>query len=170
MRNTLWFAIGISLLATPAAAWCQVVPYVWNKAGLQMVLPFDPSEAEIRETDEVLNIYAEGLDLEFRLLPGDSTVFLYPKFYPGLIEAVAAALALVIVSSPDTFPLHREGAWVVAKDTILFTDSLLLGALARPKALHLVVVTIDCYDAPLSTAMAVMRSLRFTDRGTRREE
>lgn len=135
--------------------------YVWETTGLAMQLPFAPEEALITEKDDVLNIYSSGLDIEFTLLPKDTAQQHFLYLHSGVIEAVAGALALVVVSDTDTFPLIREGLWVKAKDTALFTDSLVLGVLSHPTRNILVVVTIDCYDAPMVKAVELVRSLFF---------
>jgi hypothetical protein len=144
--------------------------FVWKQAALVMDLPFPIDSAEVVEEDGQLNLFAEGLDLEFTLLDKDSAARYFPNLYPDLLSAVARALTLTLVSSPQPYPAASEGLWVTAIDTNIFTDSLLLGATSFPETNTLVVITIDCYRSPLTRAVGVMRSLRFQTSATKRPE
>ncbi len=161
--------ITIFSLLLSAQAFSQY-SYKWDIAKLNMNLPFNPDNAEIVNDNEGMMITLDDLELEFLIISKDSAYLYYSEPYYELIREIIDEFDIIPLSSPSQFPNTTEGTWIIALDTLVFTDSLVLGALSHPSGNYIVLAVFDCYGFPLSDAVSIMRSLRFSHPALKNED
>ncbi len=143
--------------------------YTWEETGVVMDFHFNPADAEFEDEDGELTIYLDELEMEFLALNKDSVMLYFNNPYIDLIHALVDEFEVIILSTPDSFPNLNEGVYMLAMDTVLFTDSLLLGAFSHPLSPLIILAVFDCYNSPFAEALAIMRSIRF-DEGLIRQD
>jgi hypothetical protein len=135
--------------------------YTWKNTGLVMQLPYDTASAEIMEEGDELRISWPDLELHFMAVEKDSAEHYFANPYHDLLMELIREFRLIRLTEPQNFTSTPEGVWLNAKDTAVFTDTAVLGALSWPGADLVVIAVFDCYGSPLNTAIAIMQSLAF---------
>ena len=141
----------------------------WQPGNLLYDLPFSVADSLIEEFDDGFIIELESFDLEVKIWPIDSIKHLFENIVEGILSFMIEEYELIVISSPQTFPLISDGRYVTAIDTFLFTDSLVLGVFFNAGSEWIVVALIDCWEVPLETGVSIMRSMRFRDSALRED-
>lgn len=147
--------------------------YTWSSTGLTMQLPYDTASAEIVEEPDELRISWNNLELQFLAIEKDSIVRYFTKPYEELLMELIREFGLIQLTGPAPFASTPEGVWLTAKDTAIFTDTTVMGALSWPGSDMLVIAVFDCFGAPLPRATTIMKSLAFlqnTEQNRKRDD
>jgi len=144
--------------------------YYWQPANLLYDLPFSVADSLIDEYEDGFIIELDAFDLEIEIWPVDSVMLYFEYIIEGILSFIIEEYELIVISSPQPFPLISEGSYVTAIDTFLFTDSLVLGVFFDAGSEWIVVALIDCWEIPLETGVSIMKSMRFRDPAMRQEE
>jgi len=143
--------------------------YTWKTTGLVMQLPYDTASAEIMEEGDELRISWPDLELHFLAVEKDSAEHYFANPYHDLLLELIREFRLIRLTEPQNFTSTPEGVWLTAKDTAVFTDTAVLGALSWPGSDLVVVAVFDCFGAPLPRATTIMKSLAFMQYADRKK-
>lgn len=143
--------------------------YTWQRTGMVMDLYFNAEEAVFEEGEEWLSISLNELELEFLVLNKDSVSGYFSSPYTDMLDALIQEYEVIVLSTPGSLPHVVDGSYILALDTFIFTDSIVIGAFSHPSSPFVILAVFDCYDSPLADALGIMLSIRF-DEGLIRKE
>jgi hypothetical protein len=164
-RRSLLF-IAIVALVLPLSAqttWC------WRAADLSMTFPFHVDSLFVEEDSEEFWMDADVLELELLRVPKDSIPVTSTDLFTSMLEAIVSEYDLIVLSGPAPIDSLPEGKYLIALDTLVFTDTVVVMAFSNKNG-FVIAGVIDCYEVPVSTGKLILNSFRFSTPACRDEE
>jgi hypothetical protein len=163
-RSLLFIALLAIAIPLPAQnTWC------WKAADLSMTFPFNVDSIFVEQDSEEFWMDADVLEMELLRVPKDSIPVTSTDLFTSMLEAIVGEYDLIVLSGPAPIDSLPEGKYLIALDTLVFTDTVVVMAFSNRNT-FLIAGVIDCYEVPVSTGKLILNSFRFSSPACRDEE